>query len=230
MWSNNIAGTSYTFEILARWPLIDPGGPVSFMFYHKGQAGCSADNSTSAPVEVNTSDLPGGVPDGPILNPRPTAYYCSNGTVLQIRDSNDQEMLPRPIDVTESPTIIRLPHRLHDQKQLWAEQTGCSPDLKSDPTSVFLYPNPSLPEPKILDDSPPHVLDTTVQGIDLVPGARAYLVVNGDRRTKSGRPWPQEVDVFYPDQTIPLNAPLRMDTPWASSSISATLQIPVTPP
>jgi hypothetical protein len=216
-----IPTSSYEFIFPDTWGLVDAAGPVTFILQQFGRDGCTVESDPSSPITVIIGRPPGTNPDPPILNPKPHMYLCSNllwvdksaiGSSIQIRNSNGQTMLPRPVPVTESPTVIRLPNRLHSVKySLWAEQTGCHMNFKSNTIEVVPYPEPTLPEPKIPESNTPMALDTQVFAKGLVPGARAYVVVDGDRRNIDGRHWSHEVDILYSDQFIPLNIPLEAD-------------------
>ncbi|ORY11150.1 hypothetical protein BCR34DRAFT_601599 [Clohesyomyces aquaticus] len=211
-----IPGPSVEFQIPENWPLIDPAGAVSFEFVQKGIESCSVASDISEPLRVTIGPPSGSSRERPVLSPG-KMYYCSNvlrvdkvtiGASLQILSDNGRMLLPRPIDVTESPMVVHLPGRIYEKTELFALETSCHTGLFSNRIPVVPYEKDRLPDPTFA--KAPMAFSRKVDVAGLVPGARAYVVVNSSRRTGSGKLWSQEVDVISERQEIPLNEQLRV--------------------
>ncbi|KAH8749844.1 hypothetical protein F5882DRAFT_386609 [Hyaloscypha sp. PMI_1271] len=214
-----IPNTDWLFNIPRDWALTDPNGEVSFQFSQYGIDGCGIKSGTSDPQYVIASTLAAGVQaPTPHLLPDP-AYYCSDtllvdqvtiGTELQIIQT-DGQTLTDWIPVKATSVSIALPKRLTKLPKgvgLQAIQRGCKADRSSNIIKVDAFPMDHLPDPVLPPSNPPHPLDKFVYAEELIPGARAYVMVDGSRYDSSGTLWSREQIIISEKQNIILQSPL----------------------
>jgi hypothetical protein len=217
---------SFAYTLPNDWALTDPAGEISFILTQQGVGGCDFPGTASDPVTVVATPLKPGTSAPPIKLTPDTAYVCSRtlvvtglvvGADVSIVRADGQTLFDWT-KVRASTIAITLPLKLgllpNTAETIVAQERGCKTDLTSNPIRVVQYPADRLPAPGFTTSAHPYVLSVTLKG--LVPGARVYIMVNGNRFMPSGDQWSGDVDVTAETQTIAL-----LDGPPLGSMVSA---------
>jgi hypothetical protein len=207
--------STQTVDLPASLTLTDPLGPVSISLSQE----CCGGVSPATNVAVAPAGGPFAPPkiDGELVD-------CSRGipisgahpgSIVQAFNTVGGAPLSDPVGVTQPAFVLNPWFPLVTGQHVQVRQVGCNAAGSSQTVVVVAAPNP-LPVPVI--KGPVHPAATGINVSGVVPGARLYLLVNGQLR-------PGSVYIYDTTGVVPVTgAPLKAASPGATADVVLVIQ------